>query len=651
MKGILITLVFFLMQDFCFCQNLRLWDKRIDSLQNQFENASSDSVKLKTAMELSDVLGNKAWITTNIGQFAVAFKSFRQAFDFWENPENVKLFEKARLENKYWSELTNLTFNYGHLMGVTGNIEERQFYYQKAYQMAKDHNDVLNTVYALTGLALVHLNNNEMDSARFKIEEALSFPPELYNYEGYPDIKYIDGAIKLGFKQYEPALKAFWNGLQDATKTDYPVGKATNNLGLSETHRYLNHLDSSYFFAKQSIKELRRLREIQMFEIDIASAYHNLYEHFQYYNQPDSALRYLELAQVERSILTERKIANMAAFQQVLLNRERELGDLENENLAIQNSYRTYFFVIVLAVFLVIGAILLRANRQKLKANFLLEAQKEEIQSALHQLKSTQAQLIQSEKMASLGELTAGIAHEIQNPLNFVNNFSEVSNELLEEMKEELDKGNFDDAKSISLDLKQNLEKINHHGKRADAIVKGMLQHSRANTGQKEPTDINALCDEYLKLAYHGLRAKDKSFNAEIKTEFDPNLPKINVVSQDIGRVLLNLINNAFYSVSEKSKVEGQKSGSEYEPTVSITTHLTANSQLLIAVKDNGSGIPNSIKEKIFQPFFTTKPTGQGTGLGLSLSYDIVKAHGGEVKVESKEGVGSELVISLPIII
>jgi signal transduction histidine kinase len=306
-------------------------------------------------------------------------------------------------------------------------------------------------------------------------------------------------------------------------------------------------------------------------------------------------------------------------------------------------------------------------SRQLKRANNLLEEKvklrTKALNESISELKSTQSQLIQSEKMASLGELTAGIAHEIQNPLNFVNNFSEVSTELLEEMKEELDKGNFDEAKSISSDLKQNLEKINHHGKRADAIVKGMLQHSRANTGQKEPTDINALCDEYLKLAYHGLRAKDKSFNAQIKTDFDPNLPKINVVSQDIVRVFLNLINNAFYTVSVKSKVEGQKSGSDYEPTVSIITQLITNSpntqnansptsqqsNVQITIKDNGSGIPNAIKEKIFQPFFTTKPTGQGTGLGLSLAYDIVtKGHGGTLEVTNNEDEGSEFIIKLP---
>ncbi len=274
-----------------------------------------------------------------------------------------------------------------------------------------------------------------------------------------------------------------------------------------------------------------------------------------------------------------------------------------------------------------------------------------ELSQSLEELRSTQTQLIHSEKMASLGALTAGIAHEIQNPLNFVNNFSEVNKELLEEMREEISKKNFEEVGQIAKDVIENEAKINHHGKRADAIVKGMLQHSRTSTGQKEPTDINALADEYLRLSYHGMRAKDKSFNADYKTELDRNLPKINVVPQDIGRVLLNLINNAFYVV----QVETQNSASlqqtphkhpDYNPTVIVSTKKMGD-HVEIRVKDNGPGIPDSIKDKIFQPFFTTKPTGEGTGLGLSLSYDIVKAHSGELTVETKVGEGSEFIIHL----
>ncbi len=269
--------------------------------------------------------------------------------------------------------------------------------------------------------------------------------------------------------------------------------------------------------------------------------------------------------------------------------------------------------------------------------------QKEELEIALTELKATQAQLIQSEKLASLGELTAGIAHEIQNPLNFVNNFSEVNCELIEEMKQEIEEGNFEEVKSIANDIKENELKIGFHGKRADAIVKGMLQHSRTSTSAKESTNLNALADEYLRLAYHGLRAKDKSFNATLKTDFDHTIGNVNIIPQDIGRVILNLITNAFFAVDEKKKlgIEG------YEPTVLVNTKKI-NDKTELRVADNGNGIPQNVIDKIFQPFFTTKPTGQGTGLGLSMSYDIVKAHGGELKVKTKEAEGSTFIIQLP---
>jgi signal transduction histidine kinase len=285
-----------------------------------------------------------------------------------------------------------------------------------------------------------------------------------------------------------------------------------------------------------------------------------------------------------------------------------------------------------------------------MQQNEMLEQKVEERTSAL---KETQSQLVQREKMASLGELTAGIAHEIQNPLNFVNNFSEVNNELIEELQSERLKvkseRNEKLENEIITDIKQNLDKINHHGKRADAIVKGMLQHSKQTSGVKEPTDINALCDEYLRLSFHGLRAKDKNFNADLKTDFDESIGKINIVPQDIGRVLLNLFNNAFYAVNEKLTANGSPLTDNYKPTVSIQTKKI-NDKIEIRVEDNGNGIPQNIIDKIFQPFFTTKPTGEGTGLGLSLAYDIItKEHKGTIIAENKEGGGSTFTIQLPL--
>jgi two-component system, NtrC family, sensor kinase len=291
--------------------------------------------------------------------------------------------------------------------------------------------------------------------------------------------------------------------------------------------------------------------------------------------------------------------------------------------------------LLLLAIFFYIN------TRQKHKAKIKIE-------KAYNDLKLTQQQLIQSEKMASLGELTAGIAHEIQNPLNFVNNFSEVNKELIEELTEERqrvhDTRNEDLENEILNSIKGNEEKISHHGKRADAIVRGMLQHSRKNSGQKELTDINALAEEYLRLAYHGLRVKDKSFNSKIRTDLDPSIGKINIVPQDIGRALLNLINNAFYAVNEKAKLPT----ASHDALVVVSTKRHGD-KIEIKVADNGDGIPQNVVDKIFQPFFTTKPTGQGTGLGLSLAYDIVKAHGGEIKVDTKEYEGTGFTITLPV--
>ena len=377
-------------------------------------------------------------------------------------------------------------------------------------------------------------------------------------------------------------------------------------------------------------------------------AYNLLTSCFDQLGRPDSAIVYLKLSKSLSDSLSQEERKNLLAFLDVVVDEQAKLEKLEKEKIETREKLRVYLLLAGIVVFIVIVFLLYRNNQHRKKTNETLRQRNEKIENTLHQLRSTQTQLIQSEKMASLGELTAGIAHEIQNPLNFVNNFSDVNKELLVEMKDEMDKGNIDDAKAIANDVIENEEKINRHGKRADAIVKGMLQHSRASSGQKEPTHINVLADEYLRLAYHGLRAKDKSFNATTKTDFGENIGTVNIISQDIGRVILNLINNAFYAVDEKRKhTSTSLIQNGYEPVVSLSTKKN-KSRVEISVKDNGDGIPRKVLDKIFQPFFTTKPTGQGTGLGLSLSYDIVKAHGGELKVETKEGEGSEFIIYLP---
>jgi signal transduction histidine kinase len=408
--------------------------------------------------------------------------------------------------------------------------------------------------------------------------------------------------------------------------------------------------DSAIYYAKKALSQ----KWGKTYPIGVFHATELLTNIYEKENATDSTLKYLKLNIVLKDGLyssqKERDIQNID------FNNQLQQQALDQQ----QNKAQTRLILISLAggmfTFFVIGFMQWRSNQHKQKAYLLLEkqkletdVQKEKAEKALEDLQSTQTQLIQREKMASLGELTAGIAHEIQNPLNFVNNFSDVNQEMLEELKAESEKPKAERdevlEKELINDLIDNEQKINHHGKRADSIVKGMLQHSRASSGQKEPTDLNALADEYLRLAYHGLRAKDKDFNADLVTNFDDKLPKVNVIPQDIGRVLLNIINNAFYATQQKAKT----AGTGYKPAIEIST-AQQNGSVMLAVKDNGDGIPESIKDKIMQPFFTTKPTGEGTGLGLSLSYDIVvKGHGGKIDLKSNEGEGSEFTVMLPV--
>jgi signal transduction histidine kinase len=371
-------------------------------------------------------------------------------------------------------------------------------------------------------------------------------------------------------------------------------------------------------------------------------------------NKTDSSFKYLkQTIALKDSLFNQGKTS---AFQNLVFKEDQRQKDLEAAEVIYQNRLKIYGLIGGLAVLLLVALLLWRNNQHKQKAYSLLHHQKEEInlqrnkaEKALTELKSTQAQLIQKEKLASLGELTAGIAHEIQNPLNFVNNFSELSVELARELKVERLKVKEERDEELENelvdDLIQNQEKINLHGKRASSIVKGMLEHSRTATGERQLTDINQLADEYLRLSYHGLRAKDSSFNADYELITDINLPKIEVIPQEIGRALLNLLNNAFYAVNERAK----QGDTDYYPKVTVKTKTTDN-HLEIQVSDNGTGMSKEVQAKIFQPFFTTKPTGEGTGLGLSLAYDIVtKGHGGTMEVESVEGEGTRFIVRLPI--
>ena len=461
-------------------------------------------------------------------------------------------------------------------------------------------------------------------------------------------------ALAFHFKgDHESELKFLRSGLHQNIINYSIRNSGWSYTKLSDYFVEKGRMDSVIYYAHQalSVAVKGNYPDIELKAVEqLASAFKSL-------NQRDSSYKYLQLWMDVRNKSLNSE--NARQFENVQNNQQSQERELVAAQERYQNRVKLFGLLAGLTVLLIFALFLLWNNKQKKKANSVLqrknddvEAQKNIAEKALTELKTTQSQLIQSEKMASLGELTAGIAHEIQNPLNFVNNFSEVNTELIDELEKEILGGNLQEAILIVKDIKTNEEKITHHGKRADAIVKGMLQHSRSSSGVKEPTDINALADEYLRLAYHGLRAKDKSFNATLKTHFDETIRKIDIIPQDIGRVILNLITNAFYTVDEKKKQKPEG----YEPTVSVSTEAVipppgGPREVLISVKDNGNGIPQKVLDKIFQPFFTTKPSGQGTGLGLSMSYEIItKGHGGELKVESREGEGAEFTIHLPII-
>jgi two-component system NtrC family sensor kinase len=488
-----------------------------------------------------------------------------------------------------------------------------------------------------TTIGSIYLFTNHIDSASFYVTKAYELEKaKSKQVSGYT----LDmlGLIEAKKKHYQQALDYYHSVIPIAIENKNYFDIVYTYFYIAKLYQETGNIDSSIWYAK----EIQSKSVFSIFQQGVLEALTILAQDYKLKNKNDSAIKYLELSiALNDSLFNKEKTR---AIQNLTFNEQLQQQEIEAAKVKYQNQVRMYAMLASLIVFLLIAFILWRNNRRKQKVNILLQRQKEEIQNTLQELKSTQAQLIQQEKMASLGELTGGIAHEIQNPLNFVNNFSEVNKELIVEMKQEIKNRNFEEVNFIANDIEANEEKINHHGKRADAIVKGMLQHSRSSTGQKEPTDINALADEYLRLAYHGLRAKDKLFNPTMKTDFDKSIGNINIIPQDIGRVLLNLYNNAFYAASEKKK----QIGDGYEPTVSLSTKKIGD-KVQIKVADNGNGIPQKVIDKIFQPFFTTKPTGQGTGLGLSLSYDIIKAHGGEIKVETKEGGGSELIVQLPI--
>ena len=532
-------------------------------------------------------------------------------------------------------------------MGVLGNYylskndksEGLKFLKIALHEILKEKKGYFFTALAL---ASIKMQTNQLDSAAYYLAIAEK-DPDLAGPPPFAAFLQVQASYFIQIGNLEAAEKNVMECWALIHSNNIPVSPGSGTIApdyyLAQIRIKQNKFDEAIKLLSSDIERLNNNRE------EVLRDYKLMAKLYQKTGMSDKAAEtYNRFITMQDSLLADQDKFRSISFEaeQQMKENESSINQLKSEN-KISVITRNFSFGIIALALLLAGVVYFR-YKSKQKANTILE-------KTLSNLKSTQSQLIQSEKMASLGELTAGIAHEIQNPLNFVNNFSEVNQEMIEELQTELKSGNTNEAIEISNDIKANEEKINHHGKRADAIVKGMLQHSQSSKGQKELTDINALCDEYLRLSYHGLRAKDKSFNATLKTDFDNGLEKINIIPQDIGRVILNLITNAFYAVDEKKKaaVEG------YDPTVSITTKRIIN-KIEVKIADNGNGIPQNIVDKIFQPFFTTKPTGQGTGLGLSLAYDIVKAHRGELKVETKEGgglnteqAGSTFIIHLPV--
>jgi len=540
-------------------------------------------------------------------------------------------------------------------MEQTQNIQQQIFHFKEALRIAKEIGNINRQLLSAMNLGSSYLAINNLDSAlAFSMEaNRISDQSSLYKYKGF--ILSIIGDVYLKKGDKVLAKEYYYAGLKSAQQQANLASIARNNIRLIHSFLDEGKKDSLLIYALRNIEIVRSLgTTVGQGESpnNIGSAYENLYLAYKLNDQFDSAFKYQGLALIAKDSLYKERIKSLSEFQNMSFSEQMRLQNLETERVINENKVRTYFLLAGIAILLLLAIFLYINYRQKHKAKIKIE-------KAYNDLKVTQQQLIQSAKMASLGELTAGIAHEIQNPLNFVNNFSEVNKELIDELMEERQRAQGTRPQEMENkvldDIKTNEEKINHHGRRADAIVKGMLQHSRSGTGQKELTDINALADEYLRLAYHGLRAKDKSFNAGIKTDFDSSIGQVKIVPEDLGRAIVNLINNAFYAVNEKAKLQAagpppdshRDGQASYKPLVLVSTKRKGNI-IEIKIRDNGNGIPGKIIDKIFQPFFTTKPTGLGTGLGLSLAYDIVKAHGGEIEVETNEGEGSAFIIGLP---
>ncbi|MEO6289261.1 MAG: tetratricopeptide repeat protein [Ginsengibacter sp.] len=620
----------------------------------------------------------------NLGALCTEISEFSAASNYFDSA--LTLFREMGNKEGEGSVLNYIGINYQQ----QGNYQKAIDYCLQGFEIRKEIKDHQGVVFSLINVGNMYLNVGQPETALNFYNQSVSYAKnhdmEPFNYslnqigKTYLKLKQYDtaeaylvrmtdgrvmqandhvatGELYAETGRLDKAIREF-NISLDATPATAKAIRASALVGLSKVFLKKGEHGLAMSYATQAYELVDSFRN-KLVLADAANILAQLYKANKQYKE---AIQFFELAHsISDSVSGEnyqRKLAFTASKNEIENEQARvKLLSAEHGLQAQKLEQEQFLKKLILGVFaaaVYLSVVIIRninGKRKKIQSQKdHIEIQSAKVENAYEELKSTQAQLIQKEKMASLGELTAGIAHEIQNPLNFVNNFSQVNRELILEMNQELREGNNDEAITIGKTIEENEEKIFHHGNRADAIVKGMLQHSKTSLGQEEATNINKLADEYLRLAYHGFMAKDKSFsenmplaNATVKTDFDDSIDSINIIPQDIGRVLLNMYNNAFYAVAEKEKLQPEG----YEPTVSVSTKKLKD-KVEISIQDNGNGIQQHIIDKIFQPFFTTKPTGQGTGLGLSLSYDIIKAHGGEIKVETKGGGGSEFIIQLP---
>ena len=636
-----------------FSQNIE-----IDSLRNALKHKQNDTERIVTMYKLSlafqDSKPDSALLLAEQSYFMAKKITFIKG-------ESWSLSQMAYALNSLGNFPKALEYYLQQLRieetrGYPDNIVRVYLNIALLYESAKDYDKAIG--YAKKADAIINANEyeelslfslldiGEIYEKKNILDTALDYTKRCYLKSITAGNKLIEGNalnnlgnIYLKSGNFAAAYKSYTDALPVLNATGDYTDYAECTLGLAKLYLHNGLNDSAIFYGKKSF-DIASQNKFLIKALDASSFLAQLYKKNK---NADSAFAYQQILMgLKDSVESSEKINQ---FKNIAFAEQMRVLELNEEKTEIRNKIKIYGLLAGIVIFIFIAFLLIRINRIRKKTNIILEKQKDELQSALAQLKNTQAQLIQSEKMASLGELTAGIAHEIQNPLNFVTNFSEVNADLIEEMKDELDKGNIDEVKAIANDIADNSQKINHHGKRADAIVKGMLQHSRKSAGQKELTDINALAAEYLRLSYNGIIAKNKSFNATIQTDFDEHIGKINLSPQDIGRVLLNLYNNAFYAINEKAILQGE---SDFQPSITVKTKKEKN-YIAITVSDNGNGISQQVLDKIFQPFFTTKPTGEGTGLGLSLSYDIIKTYGGTIEATTRQGEGATFAVNLPL--